>query len=122
MNHEIKFRAWHKEEKAMVYFDLFHIDEGRIDGSFENRWNLDECEIMRFTGLFDKIGKEVYEGDIIDDIGGIIIYDVELGGFCIEKSHAQRSQIHFSYLRTYRADFTIIGNIYETPEKTYNSK
>jgi len=59
---EIKFRAWDKEKKVMLFMS---------DGSFSNHriWWLEtnDCQdryiLMQFTGLKDKNGKEIYEGD-----------------------------------------------------------
>lgn len=55
MNREIKFRAWSNVE--MTTSDKYP--------SMSEFW-LDccECEIMQYTGLKDKNGKEIYEGDI----------------------------------------------------------
>jgi len=59
-NREIKFRAWDKFEKKMIQ---------PHDGDFI-RWhamsNWKDClELMQYTGLKDKNGREIYEGDVI---------------------------------------------------------
>jgi len=69
MNREIKFRAWDSIAGQMwedVYFDGGHIYTIGPDGenaSTMPRW--DDNALMQFTGLLDKNGKEIFEGDII---------------------------------------------------------
>ncbi len=58
MSRPIKFRVWLPAIKKLSYpFDLFH---------FPPEENLVGCPIMQFTGLHDKNGKEIWEGDIIE--------------------------------------------------------
>lgn len=127
---EVKFRAWCKESNKMFYSD-FHVDfKGRIfwwDGDGYNRLRQD-VELMQFTGLKDKNGKEIYEGDVVryrnmDNIpyrkGQIMI----LGGGTT--ANALETKINttdgYIYPLSNEREFPItkseiIGNIYENPE------
>lgn len=123
MNREIKFRAWDRDTKYMLYNDIYpktkrdwDLCEQSLDvmlGVIELDYDLMQC-----VGLKDKNGKEIYEGDILGilrvgnqvDIIGKIIFDTDLLSFTVEKVNGGWDYLtHFSSLE-------VIGNIYENPE------
>lgn len=104
----IKFRAWDNSTKKMYYNSGLTVHNNNVihmDG-----------EIMQFTGLLDKNGKEIYEGDIIK------LHDHPTS---IEDCTTSVVFNHGSFVAKYNgillSDYgtawtEVIGNIYETPE------
>ena len=119
---EIKFRAWDKVcDKMRFSFDILHTNkiefsEGRGVYQFDIG---DKVILMQFTGLKDKNGKEIYEGDIgeidMDDPNNNKIWKVVYEGCCFQLAivNGRGSLKYYCGTRSIK----VIGNIYENPEK-----
>lgn len=113
---EIKFRAWDKKEKEMFYEFYIRAWDGKpIQMDWKgHELNLDDLILMQFTGLHDKNGKEIYEGDIIE-FGIVVIF--KDGAFRIDVDSTPLQEWIWKRQRS-REDTEVIGNIYENPRKT----
>ncbi len=115
----IKFRAWDKNRKEMFFWSPV-FNKYKLDYLVEEIWGsllsieaLDwpyYFEIMQFTWLLDKNGKEIYEGDIVKIWENIYIVEWQDGAFWL-------SQWWFRHL-LFQMDISkeIIWNIYSNPD------
>ena len=118
---EIKFRAWDKETKKMWMtkcYLLIDIADGRPFNTVEDMYMpKDRYALMQFTGLLDKNGKEIYEGDVVSPINfngsyRDAIIKFKNGCFIVESMGMCKD---YECLGD-KIGFQIIGNIYENPE------
>lgn len=118
MNREIKFRAWDTVLKEMLEVTHWTIPYSMSTKSGKRR--LDNAVLMQFTGLLDKNGKEIYEGDVVQwrEANGRlktekVVWEEEL------IAYVTRDEVDFvnTYLGgTQRNHLEVIGNIWENPD------
>jgi uncharacterized phage protein (TIGR01671 family) len=111
MNRTIKFRAWDVKQGKMEHWDSIN---QLYDNIFWDMIKREFMPLMQFTGLKDKNGIEIYEGDILKDHGIVAWNDVELCWSRIDLNWNDRREWH--ELDSLTSPMEIIGNIYENPE------
>ena len=123
---EIKFRAWDKDnERFLESFDYIRYSDGTLGVSDStppfNKYG--DTELIQYTGLKDKNGVEIYEGDIIRFIGVDVdrpqptlpvVWDEKSAGFTCKGYNTSRGVDMASGYDTISGE--VIGNIYENPE------
>lgn len=112
MSREIKFRAWDGKmmlNKTMFDRNWYSEDDRVVCGLMPNQKRY--FKVMQYTGLKDKNGKEIYEGDIVLYQDEPFKYEWNCNGHWMCK----RIDDNFSRVIDYwQAE--VIGNIYENPE------
>lgn len=106
---DIKFRAWDTTCKEMFPNVHNHINDK--EWAFGSMLKDDRWSIMQYTGLKDKNGTEVYEGDIVKTDSGAnqkVCYREDMARFVLRFNEGASTDL--------TKDCEIIGNIYQHPE------
>lgn len=127
-----KFRAWDKVSRQMIvdeqgFIPLIVTNKGVFRLSPQHKENLYEkiClnrfEIMQSTGMKDKTGTEIYEGDIVKPVSfaswiGVVKYSSENAAYILDDHNNEFRRGENVYLSQFNEGLEVIGNIYENPE------
>lgn len=132
MDREIKFRAWDNKNKYMVTskqgvftalrnsMNIVRQDNGYYNNGDLLKPNKEKYTLMQFTGLEDKNGKEIYEGDILkfsEVDTAIVIWNEKYAYFMVKpiQEYYFDSDVLGQALE-YNDNVEKIGNIYDNPE------
>ena len=123
MNREIKFRIWSKSEKRWIDPEFYHC----INSLFVCD---DDYVFQQYTGVKDKNGKEIYEGDVItQSVQGFVIdkfvilkttgevfYSLDNTAFMVKTITSRNAKPKFP-LVNHNGNNEVIANIFENPPK-----
>lgn len=122
MNREIKFRAWDTSDKDKGPYMLGPYD---LTDAIFSHTEIRKMPLMQFTGLKDKNGKEIYEGDIIElfwpFVGSSfttkVIWVQSLGMWAMEEITKDGGGLYhyFGDQNTKLMDIEVTGNIFQNP-------
>lgn len=117
---EIKFRAWSKVSNMFLDITGFETEKGRVYGLFHDGdyigYDKEDIHLMQYTGLKDKNGKEIYEGDILEFSGNVVALGIVKYNENFATFQACNGNSGWLFGNENGTNIEILGNSYENPE------
>lgn len=93
------------------------VDEDKYGGKFTSEILIDPETVCQYTGLIDRNGRKIFEGDIVkhnisDTIGTVKWYCEDYAGWCVDDIHIGEQQFTDEMWN----ECEVIGNIFDNPE------
>lgn len=132
-----KYRVWHHELGRLMsvkcmFFQDSEIEEFELNDALMNDYITaypDEIELMQSTGLKDKNGKEIFEGDVLElkdcgeTIGNVKVYwDDSLALFQLDAIIVDEKAPIYKVVDDENYSYIVVGNIYENSELLEDKK
>lgn len=114
-----KFRAWFKQGSKMVNVATIDFLEKEVKSHANVMYSFDEIELMQSTGLIDKNGEEIFDGDILhtpDNELAKVFWNDDLAGWFVDFLYEIAELSEVADIQSSRSICAIVGNIYENPE------
>lgn len=114
-----KFRVWDKTDKEMYLVDVINFNRGEFESIGDGITFLreaDEVILMQSTGLFDKNGQEIFEGDILygndgEDFWEFVEFDEENAKWVRTDLNGYKLDLSENV-----TELEVVGNVYQNPE------
>jgi uncharacterized phage protein (TIGR01671 family) len=123
----IKFRAWNRKLRLMCWSGNSKTLQRLLVEKYDPEI-IEQIDYLQFTGLKDKNGKEIYEGDIVDDIADpgmkwVIQWEKDMCSFVFQNPWEKGNLNSFDFMimedrrsKKKQKGYEVVGNIYENPE------
>lgn len=113
---EFKFRGWNSKKQKMS--EPFLFDDFDTNYFIPESWYFGDFEIMQYTGLLDKNGKEIWEGDILQLNNKTVTINSFTTHVIFNQSSARfelEDTVFMGLDQQFTNNLEVVGNIYEHP-------
>lgn len=128
MSRVLKFRAWDSYQKKMIdefqddLYNMAHGYNGLYSSAYDEEGDFYELEVMQWTGLKDKDGQDIYEGDIVEDecdrhplFEIRWLNDEEHATFYLKELYRTANDVWW-FEHYPPSGLKVVGNVWENPE------